>query len=88
MRRGSFLFASAAATLLTIWVADGTRRPGIDLLGTTRSSGCSVLVHAFHLEDNLKGSMEHLVQTFLLLGRTHDKALEGVLFRSLLNLFI
>ena len=88
MRWRSFLFVSTAATLFLVWVADGARRPGIDLSRASSSSACSVLVHAFHLEDYLKGSMEHLVQTFLLLCRAHDEALESIFLRSLLYFFI
>ena len=52
------------------------------------SGACAIFVHAFHLEDDLECSVEHFVETLLLLGGADDEALEGVLLCSSLDLGI
>ena len=56
-------------------------------LSTSRTS-LSILVHVFHLEDDLECGVEHFVQALLLLSRATDKALEGVLLGGVLDILI
>lgn len=78
----SLLAATAAAFFF-----DRTGRPRWIVCDLVTGHG-AVFVHIFHLEDHFEGCVEHLVQSLLLLGGAHDKALESVLLCGLLNLFV
>ena len=83
----SFPFASTTSTFLICGMSGAWRSSTLGI-GCGCSRPCTIFVHVFHLEDDFECSMEYFVQAFLLLGRAHHEALEGIFASSFLDLSI